>query len=271
MREAVILIADTHINGKTALCPPDVIDDDGDIHQQNLIQKWLWHTWNKCLDDIKEITKNLYRTVIFDGDIVDLDSKNRSHQIISRNPSVIMRMADPVLMPLIDFADRTFFVRGTEAHVGKSGYIEEMLAERYHAEKDKDFGTYSWWQLRAEFSGVKFDVAHHNSLGGLAYTYPNNMNRLVQITRLHYMDWEEKPPDVIVRAHMHRFVDTGKTFSTRGVSLPCWQFQNAYLYRIRKENDMPHIGACIFICDNGKKELIDLLYRPKRSPMWKRM
>ncbi|MGC9423766.1 hypothetical protein [Vibrio sp.] len=271
MKQAVILIADTHINSKTGLCGPNVIDDDGDIHRQNLIQEWLWYTWNKCLNDIKRLTKKYYRTVIFNGDIVDLDAKKRSNQMISRNPATILRMADQVVSPLIEFADRSFFVRGTEAHVGRSGWIEEMMAERYSAEPNKDFGQFSWWHLRAVFSGVKFDVAHHNSLGGLPYTYPNNMNRLVQMTRLAYLDWEEPVPDVVVRGHMHRFVDTGYTFSTRGVSLPCWQFHNAYLYRIRKENDMPHIGAVVVICDDGEKELIPLLYKPKRSPAWKRM
>lgn len=270
MKEAVILIADNHINSKTGLCPPSIKDDDGDLYQQNLIQKWLWYTWNKCLKDIKDLTKNYYKTVIFDGDVIDLDAKNRTNQVISRNPATIMDIAQPVLDPIIEFADRTFFVRGTEAHVGKSGWVEELLAQRYTAEMNKEFGQYSWWHLRAMFSGVKFDIAHHNSLGSMPYTYPNNMNKLVQTTRLNYADWDEKPPDVIVRAHMHRFVDTGFTFSTRGVSLPCWQFQNAYLYRIRKENDMPHIGACIFICNNGEKELIPLLYKPKRSPTWKR-
>lgn len=271
MKQAVILIADTHINSKTGLCGPDVIDDDGDIHKQNLIQEWLWYTWEKCLNEIEDITKNYYRTVIFNGDIVDLDNKNRSRQMISRNPATIIRMANQAIEPLIDFADRTFFVRGTEAHVGQSGWIEEMLAERYDAEPNKDFGQFSWWQLRAEFSGVKIDVTHHFSTGTLPYTYANGMTRLVQVTRLNYLDWGEQPPDLIVRAHRHKFIDTGYTFSTRGVSLPCWQFQNAYLYRIGKENDIPHIGAVIAICDKGKVDLIPLLYKPKRSPVWKRM
>jgi len=270
MREAVIFFADTHINGKTALCPPNIIDDDGNEIRQNLIQEWLWYTWNKCIEDVKRITKKYYRTVVFDGDVIDLDAKNRSGQMVSRNPATILRMTEPILKPIIDFADRSFFVRGTEAHVGRSAWLEEAIADKYGGEPDKEFGRNCWWHLRAEFSGVKFDVAHHFSTGNLPYTYPNGMVRLIQATKLNYMEWNEIPPDVIVRGHRHKYIDTGTTFSTRGVSLPCWQFSNAYLYRIGKENNMPHIGAVIFLCKDGEYELIPLRYKPKRNPIWKR-
>lgn len=271
MKEAVVFFADTHINSKTAICGPNIIDDDGALYQQNLIQQWLWHNWLKCIDEIKTITKKYYTTVIFDGDIVDLDDKNRSKQIISRIPITILRMADQVILPLIELADRTFFVRGTEAHVGQSGWIEEMMAERYEAEPNTAFGQSSWWHLRAEFAEVKFDIAHHYSTGTLPHTYAHGIARLVQATRLNYTDWGEPPPDVLVRAHRHKHVETGTTFSTRGVSLPCWQFHNAYLYRIGKENDIPHIGAVVMICNKGIVEkYIPLLYKPKRSPIWTR-
>lgn len=271
MRQAVICLADTHINGKTGLCPPNVIDDDGDIHIQNLIQEWLWFTWEKFIEDIKRITKDMYKVVIFNGDIVDLDAKNRSKQMVSRNPAVILQMAKQAIDPLIKIADKSFFVRGTEAHVGSSAWIEEMLAREYRSVRDKEFGRSSWWHLRAAFSGVKFDIAHHFSTGTLPYTYANGMARLVQVTRLNYLDWGEEPPDVIIRGHRHKHIDTGTTFRTRGVSLPCWQYHNAYLYRIGKENDIPHIGGSIFICKDGEHEYIPLIYRPKRSPIWKSM
>jgi hypothetical protein len=268
MKEAVILVGDTHINSKSALCLPEVLDDDGDIYKGNLIQEWLWYTWNKCIKDIKKVIKKKYTTVVFNGDIADLDSKKRSSQMVSRNPATILRMTRETLEPITELADRIFVIRGTEAHVGSSGWIEEMLAESLGAEPNKEFGQASWWHLRAEFSGVKFDIAHHTSMGSLPYTYPNSMTRLIQVTRLNYLEWGEQPPDVIVRAHNHRHVDTGTTFSTRGVNLPAWQFQNSYLYRLGKENDRPHIGASLFVCDNGEHEYTPFIYEPKRSPAW---
>lgn len=271
MREAIIFIADTHINSKVALIAPDIVDDDGDTHQPNLIQQWLWNTWNKCTKEINTLAKGYYKTVIFNGDVVDLDAKNRSNQMVSKNPATIMKMADKTLEPILDIADRLFFVRGTEAHVGRSGWIEEMLAEKYGAVPDAGTQQNSWWHLRAEFSGVRFDVAHHTSLGTLDWTYPNMITRLVQQTRLRYLDWDEPQPHVVVRAHRHRHVDTGTTLSTRGVCLPCWQYYTSYLYRINAENTQPHIGACVFLCNKGEYTYHPLLYEPKRSPAWTRM
>ena len=270
MKEAVIFVADTHINSKVGLCLPEVLEDDGDTYKANLIQEWLWYTWNKCIKDIKKIVKKRYTTVILNGDVADLDSKKRTNQMVSRNPNTILRLARETLEPLTELADRVFVIRGTEAHVGKSGWIEEMLAESIGAEKNKDLGQWSWWHLRAKFSDVKFDIAHHTSMGNLPYTYPNSLTRLIQVTKLNYLDWGESLPDVIVRAHNHRHVDTGTTFSTRGVGLPGWQFPGNYLYRLGKENDRPHIGASVFICDKGEHEYKPLIYEPQRSEAWER-
>ena len=268
MKEAVICIADTHINSTVGLSAPEITDDDGDIYRQSLIQEWLWHNFNKCISDIKRLTKGYRRNIILNGDIVDLDAKHRSNQMVSRNPATVMELADLTLEPVLDIADRLFVVRGTEAHVGRSGWIEESLAQRYGAVPDKDLGNSSWWHLRAMFSGVRFDIAHHTSMGTLEWTYPNMIFRLVQQTRLRYMNWGEQPPDVVVRAHRHVHVDTGLTLSTRGVCLPCWQYATSYLYRINQENSKPSIGACVFLCKNGEHEYIPLLYEPKRSPAW---
>jgi len=268
MKEAVILVADTHINSKTALCAPSIYDDDGNKHEQNKIQKWLWLKWKTCIKDIDELTSGYKRTVVFDGDIIELDAKNRSNQVISKNPSTILSTVDKTIQPLEALSDRMFVIRGTEAHVGKSGWIEDMMAEKYQAITDPETNRFSWWHLRAKFAGVKFDIAHHASMGTLPWTYANNVMKLVQLTRYHYLDWNEEPPDVVVRAHNHRFADSGETFSTRGVFLPCWQFHNSYLYRIGKENDRPHIGAVVFLCEDGKYEMKKLIYEPVRRKAW---
>ena len=270
MREAVILIADTHINSKLGLCAPNIIDDDGNEVKQNVIQKWLWQSWNSFIEDVKRTIGDTYTTVIFDGDIVDIDAKNRSGQMLSRNPSVVKKAATMVIDPMVELADKVFFIRGTEAHTGNSGWMEELLAEHYtKTVRDGLTGNYSWNHLRAEFSGVKLDVAHHVSMGTLPWTYANAAAKLVQVTKYEYMEWGETPPDIVVRAHRHQHAETGTTFSTRGVCLPGWQWLTTYLYRLGKENTKPHIGGSIVLCDNGQHQYIPFLYEPVRSPAWK--
>jgi hypothetical protein len=269
MGDAVIFVADTHINSKLGLCCTDVYGDDGDKYEPNLIQKWLWHTWNRCITSIDNITKGYKRTIILNGDIIDLDSKHRSDQMVAQNPATVLKITDSVLEPLLKIADRLFVVRGTEAHSGPSAWSEESIANRYQAVQDKETKQYAWWQIRGIFGGVKFDVTHHASMGTLPWTYATTVMRTVQEARMEYLEWQEQAPDVIIRAHQHRYADSGTTFSTRGVYLPCWQYKTAYLYRVGRVNAKPHIGAVVFLCNNGKYELIPLLYEPIRSSTWK--
>lgn len=269
-KEAVVFLADLHANSTLALCKPGIYRDDGEVYSLNLIQQWLWRTWGRCLDDIDSLTTGYYRTLILAGDLVDLDTKHRSWQTISRNPATAIDISISILEPVASKYNDVFVVRGTEAHTGKSAWAEEQIAVMLGATPSPTTSTRSWWHLRARFSGVYFDIAHHASMGGLAWTYANAANKLAMVTMIDHMNWEEKPPDVVVRAHNHQFADSGRTFRTRAVFLPAWQFHTAYLHRIGKANARPHIGACVFLCEDGEYKLHDLRYRPPRNEPWQR-
>jgi len=270
-REATILISDTHTNSTLALAKPGVCLDDGTPYQLNTIQRWLLPVWEQCLDDIETLTKGYHRNVLLNGDIVDVDAKDRTWQMITKNPAMAKRHACEVLEPVVDMSDTLFVMRGTEAHTGTDAYLEEEIAENFDAERNPDTGQYSWWHLRAKFSGVTFDVAHHYGMGRLAHTYANSANKLAFNTMWHYIDWGEKPPDLVIRAHNHRFADSGRTYDTRAIFCPAWQYHTPYLYRLGAANDRPHIGALVFLCeDDGSYKFHDLLYRAKRSKPWRR-
>lgn len=266
-KEAVIVIADTHINSTLGLCPPGVTLDDGGQYMRSATQKWLWDTWLQFLDDLDRITKGYRKTFVLNGDIGELDDKNRSWQTIVRSPSKVLDLCREVFVPAIG-KDDLFVVRGTEAHTGKSAWIEEELAADLGAIPDNERNTFSWWHLRALFGGVKFDVSHHGSMGSLPWTYANASNRLVVETMMQYMKWGEDYPDIVVRSHMHRFVDSGRTFDSRAVFTPCWQFKTSYLFRLGKANAYPHIGSLVFLCEDGNYHLEDLRYKPKRKAPW---
>lgn len=269
-KEAVVLIADTHINSALGLCKPGTILDDGGSYSLNTVQKFLWKSWEQFLKDVDELTNGYQKNLVLAGDIVELDSKGRSWQTITQNPSTAVSMAVDIFEPLVSEMDTTFVIRGTEAHTGKSAWGEEELAKDFDTEPDPQTKQKSWWHLRASFSGVRFDIAHHATMGRLPWTYANSANKLAFVTIIEYVNWGEDPPHVVARAHNHQFADSGRTYMTRGVFLPAWQFHTSYLHRIGKANALPDIGGCIFLCDNGEYKFIDLRYRPQRSPEWKR-
>lgn len=271
MKEAVVFIADTHINSKVGLCSPNVQGDDGDGYEPNVIQRWLWNTWLTCIHDIKSVVGDSNVTLVLDGDVVDLDPKNRSDQMISKNPATVLKIVDDVFSPLLEISKKLYVVRGTEAHSGTSAWSEEAIAHRFRAIKDDSTQQFSRWHLRGVIGGVRFDIAHHASMGTLPWTYSNMVMRLVQETRFDYFDWGDCAPDVVVRAHQHRYADSGTTFPTRGVFLPCWQYKPVYLYRIGRNTSKPNIGAVVCICENGKYDLQPLLYAPLRDSPWKNL
>lgn len=267
-KEAVITIADLHTNSTLALLKPGMTRDDGEPVQLNIIQKWLWMSWELCLDSIEKLTTGYHKNLVLVGDLGDIDNGNRSWQYVTRNPSTVTTYTIELLEPVVAKCDTTFVIRGTEAHVGKSAWLEEEIAKDLDAEPDPERGTSSWWHLRALFGGVKFDIAHHHSMGNLPWTYANAANKLAVETMYEYMEWGEKPPDIVSRGHQHRFADSGRTYPTRGVFLPAWQFKTSYLHRIGKSNARPHIGAVVFLCDDGQYTMHDLRYKPIRGKPW---
>lgn len=271
-KEAVLLIADSHINSKVGLMPPGIIDAEGTLFERNKIQKWLWRTWTQHLDEVEKLISGYKLTVILNGDILELDDKQRSWQLHDRNPSTVLDMARNVFVPLLtSFDAKLIVIRGTEAHTGKNAWIEDELAKDLGAIPDKDSGSASWWHFRGSFSGVLFDIAHHSNMGNLYHTFPNTGNRIAVETMLEYSEWKwnEKLPNYVVRSHNHRFADSGRTYPVRVISTPCWQFKTAFLHRIGKPNAMPDIGSLLFLLDNGQSTFYDMRYKPKRSSPWR--
>lgn len=263
----VIVLADLHINSVFGITHPRARNDGGSFVERNLIQKWLTEKYIDFIDEAKTKTKDTERTWILNGDIVDIDWKNRSWEFITRNPAYILEHCLELLDGLIPKEDDLFILRGTPAHVGNSAFTEEHLGRDLGAIQD-DNGNYSWSHLRAIFGGVSFDIAHHYSMGYLPWTYANAAMKLAVETISEYNSWGETPPDLVIRSHNHRFADSGRTFETRGICTPAFQFVTEYLHRRGKANARPHIGGIYFICNNDTYTMQERIYKPKRSYPW---
>jgi hypothetical protein len=266
--DAIIVVADTHIGSTVGLSPATFYKDDGDPVKLSKVRRWLLKQWENFLNDVDQITEGYERTLVLNGDIAEIDSKYRSWQLLSRNPADVKRAVAEVLDPLAQMCDDIFVLRGTEAHTGKAAYLEEQIADDLEAVKDPISGRYSWWHLRAKWEGVAFDVAHHWGGGYLPWTFANAANKLAVMTGIAYSEWGEKPPQVAIRAHKHRFGDSGRTFPTRAVLCPSWQMKTAYVHRIGSPNSFPDIGGLIFLCKDGNYQFHDLRYKPKRRRAW---
>lgn len=269
-KTAVIFISDTHINATMGLSSRDVVNSDGNHIGLNKVQNWLNSTWWKSVDEINDYTNGYKKVVVFVGDIIDIDAKSRTWQLMSNDPEVAIENAMNLVKPFISQAEHTFVVVGTGAHVGTDGWLEKSFGERIGAEINPDTEKRSWLHLRAQFNKTTFDIAHHTSMGRLPWSFANAANKLSVITEMEYNDWGEPLPDYALRGHNHRFTDSSRAYRIKSILLPSWEFHTTYTHRIGAGNAKPSIGSVVVKCeDDGTSTWKEFIYEPKRSKVWK--
>lgn len=268
---ANIFVSDSHTNSTVGLMPPSVNLDDGGTYRASKSQRWMWRSWLDFNDWAKDLTKGYRRIVHVVGDAGELDTKRRSWQIVTSNPTTVLDMMYRTYEPILDWVDGAMIYRGTPAHVGKSSFLEEKFAEDLDiAIKDDERDTFSWWHARFTSAGVRFDVAHHARMGGLPWTERNAANKLAAVTMYRYLEMGQPPPNVIIRADQHRWADSGGNFDdVFAVYLPCWSLKTEFVYRIGQENSVPRIGGAVFLCEDGEYTWRKRIYQPRMTNLWR--
>jgi hypothetical protein len=155
----------------------------------------------------------------------------------------------PVVNPLLNpMCVGYYHIRGTEAHVGKSGQQEEGLAKSLGAIPD-EIGNYARWELWMKLNGCLIHFSHHIGTTQSANyestaPYKEYIESLTDASR-----WHNQPPDVIVRSHRHRAIETRvATENGYGISLvtPAWQLKTPHTYRFSLgRSSMPQIGGVL--------------------------
>ena len=269
MTTTVAIFSDTHINSTVGLCPPVVNLDDGGTFRSSPLQRDLWRFWLDYWEQIGKLPGK--KVCIINGDLGELDTKRRTNQIITPNKATIQRIVLDTLAPAFDTCGAFVFIRGTQAHIGKSAWLEEAIAQDVDATVrcHKDAPA-SWYHWRGVVDGVRFDVAHHAAMGRLPHTEKNAGNKIASTILYRYcVDMKEKPPHVAVRSHNHRYADSGGNYETFAVCTPAFTAATEYVYRIGQENSVADIGGLAFVCDKGKYDLKDYRYKPRKGKLWK--
>ena len=265
MNAIVAVISDTHINSTVGLCVPSINLDDGGTYRASKAQRWLWNNWKSFWDDVALEKKRLKYPVVVvaNGDISD-DNNHGSTQLITKNKSDIIRMSYEALKPCLDIADHVFITRGTEAHVGASSSIEEIIARDIGAHGEPLRNTNTWWWIRAKFGGVSFDIAHHPGTGSMSPHLRHGPAGRVAARIIHdYADMRELPPDIAIRSHNHTFSDSGENYACRVIITMPWQLTTAFGHRIGYSGRVHPVGGLIFICEDGRYSLNIRKYQAK--------
>jgi len=265
LQTTTALIADLHSGSSVSLCKPVTHLDDGGTYHASKAQKELFYDWEDLLDKIEHKRLDRLYTVA-NGDIAEGDYKNRSKQLITRNKSSIVAMTTDLITPLIDMSDGVFFVRGTMAHTGKSGELEELIAQNFdNTISNPDTEAKSWYWLPLKVEGVRMDISHEtNGGGGRPFNRFSSIDRLASDTVFSYAnDRKEDPPHLVIRGHIHQYKDSFSHFRTRAITLPAWTLATEYVNKIAP-GALADIGAVLIHCSAGNYEVEAIKYEPRK-------
>lgn len=236
----VVVISDTHVGGRTAICPDIVRLDDGGIYtpskQQRVLKGWWDEFWGEF---VPRVTKGEPYTVVHNGDCVD-GAPHGSVAQISHLMDDQVTAAVALLKPVLDGPKvRAYYhIRGTEAHIGKSGELEERTAKLLGAVPDDDKRHARWelWLRMGDASSehIVHFLHHIGSTGSTHYESSAVMAELAaELTEA--ARWGEKPASAIVRSHRHRSIEV-RIPSSHGwrfaVVTPAFQLKTPFAYKI---------------------------------------
>lgn len=268
--------SDQHAGSAVSVCPPEINLDDGGTYKASKPQRWLWQGWNDYWAErvarVRDREKaKLYQ--VFNGDMVE-GNHHGTTQILSGNSAVQSLVVSELMkVPLSLGPDKMWFIRGTEAHVGKSGNSEEKIADGLRRDKrpivrDTITQTSSHWHAKMEVQDVRLDFAHHGRMGQRPWTRINVVANLAAEIFYEHCAREEPHPHIAVRSHLHRYADTAGAHPVRLIQTPAWQLHTAYTHKIVTES-MADIGGIIIVIKDGVASIEPVLYKPKSVPTWR--
>lgn len=255
MRWRLTLISDTHAGSLVGLAPRGGIPHpDGPTISTSPTSEWLWDHYLEMLAREAEAADGAERhALVFVGDLMDGLQHHGNIELYHPDPSVEAYIAERIVTEAIETLKPTeiFVVAGTPSHVGKSASSEEGLSKMIAARWPEAFRPASetrrtWGILRMDLDGTLVDIRHHGKLGQLPHTRESYQKRYAfDVWSSQAMYRAAKPADLAIRAHRHKFADSGpvpphKTL-TRLISLPCWQLSTEWARSMAFE-ESPDIG-----------------------------
>ena len=275
MANNLICISDTHCGCRTGLCPPQTIHFDyGGYYVPSNFQQKVWAWWEEFQNVwIPTVTRGEPWDLLHNGDAIDGTHHGSTTQI-SQNINDQVTIAELALGPLVAACrasgGKYYHVRGTEAHVGKSGEYEERLAKNLGAEPDAE-GHFARYELWKRVGDALVHALHHiGTSGSMAYETSAVMNEIAQMYT-NAARWDEEPPDFVVRGHRHKHIEvrlkTYKGWAT-GVVIPSWQGKTPFAWKVPGARiTEPQFGG-VLIRQGDEKFFSDaVVWNISRSPI----
>ena len=252
--KTIAVVSDLHAGSTIGLCPPSVVLYEEGMYQANKYQLALWQKWQQFWQWART-NAGEERWLVVNGDAIE-GIHHATTQIVSPNVLDHITIAETAIRLAIEIYEpkHIFFVRGTETHTGNSAKEEEALARLFESYVPYE-KPLSRWAIWIETENVTFHFAHHTGGWLRPWTRTGAPGResvmmahtAIELTRHGHL---YEIPDVSIRAHQHRFNDSGMATYPRVFILPGWQLATGYIRKISPSN-VPEVGGMLFNVDNG--------------------
>ncbi len=254
----IIAISDKHVGCQLALCHPDgAALDNGGIYRPNRFQLAIWEVWSYFWHEwVPAAVEGEPFDLVVNGDSLDgvhHDSTTQwSHNLADQERHCVK------IMQSLRAADGTYpwrnlyWIRGTEAHAGKSGANEERIAQAMNAVANEE-GRYSrdelWLSINRGELSLPCHFLHHIGTTGSAQHEASAVNAELTAMFTDAGRWQRHPPAVVVRGHRHREIEVrvpclwGQGI---GFTTPGWQLKTPHAFRIAGARvTSPQIGGSL--------------------------
>lgn len=269
----LVVVSDTHCGCGLALMAKRRRMDTGYYVSPSPFQRKIGKMWKSFWNDfVPEATKREPYTVVHNGDAIDGVHHNSTTQV-SHNLDDQKKIAIDALAPVVEKCNgRYYHIRGTEAHVGKSGVTEEELARELGAIPNEQ-GQYARYDLWLRIGPHLGHLLHHvGSTGSQAYEATAVHKELVE-SFTEAGRWENEPPSFIVRSHRHRAFETsmpavknGKPFFCKALVTPCWQGKTPFAWKIPGARlSTPQFGGIVIRYAHGELFVRSCVWTVERS------
>lgn len=261
----LVVISDLHCGSSVGLCPPEFEYDidEGMAIKANRAQLHLWDQWIDFTESwLPSILGDSAYCLLVNGDLVD-GLHHRSTQVHS-DEIVHSRIAEHVLMPLAEKAERVFISKGTEAHTHS---YESAIAAKLGCDYHSATNTYAPNHILLEMGGLTISAQHHITassrswLGGYALLASLVDEQYRAASRGHTI------PDIIIRSHRHVYASFSNSAGMCIVTPP-WQMLTRFGRMVTKDMVSECGGLVLDFagCENGELPIVRTrLYRSKET------
>lgn len=210
MKRHLLILSDMHAGHKLALMNPTVSLPDGEggawKPSPTPTQTRLWQWWTEGLAWARERVGNDPVSVLINGDVTT--GIKYGDGLVSSRAFDQIAIAAANLIPLLTWptVGKLALIQGTQAHDwsegGASFLVAELLRSGFPA-----LGIQVLRHALLDLDGVAIDAAHHGPPpGGRVWLRGNMLRYAVRDMMMDHLLREQRPPDVVLRAHYHTAV-----------------------------------------------------------------